>query len=1188
MADEWDPAKYVVEETDRLYLRADGRIEGGLYSPEFYKLPLDNDLFGGTWEDGLQDIEGFDWRGEPHHTSAGQSLPREESRQEDEDCNHDFAKKAIDIDQEAGTANPYELSTEALSQPVTSRLFPHGTLEIAASSPPIALKATSQPTHNQLEDVEMQEAPSKKDLRGLPIRPWEVPVAEPFSLSSSPWIKISEKKTGTVVDAIAGEEIADTQAPSKDPTDLLSPKKTVSTLPDTDVEAQERSPKFDKRASTPLDEPVRAYGSLEIKDPVSRNGIDNPSPKDHNEHQIIASEQAAIIPSKSDHDQSAQPFSTEEDMSVQIVTHSEDELQDSNHGTGTNVKSTIKSLMAETSLEDSESHPELRSLSISDLLHSSEHDDIAKGEMEVDAEEKDKTEEDVPAVSNIFTELVAYCGANPSGNVSHVSPLAQGTEVTHTLDAAHTTVMDWTAGTVSFTAGRDDAASTKPNDKIHASTEIGGVSLLPFQDTTIAPTSSGMDSEVEEKAEPGDASLTISTVSPPWIPPLDMSATLVGPVAEHEDARAIRVPPEATDEFPELSDVASQISQQAYHAVASTAQFLNIYDDGLANTKHAPKDTKSDIARRSSQPDPPKLNSESINLPAERGQLQLAETKEENDISVEMPMEKNTESATVSSTDAMKVGNDEEAVVGEINVDDGMELDYITTKDAPNSLTTAHTPRLSAQPITGTPTSALRFVYSKESNACQPAAQDLKRPYGLVFKSPVTAEKMQRDVGLDSDTDSDTPLKKRVKTGVRRAPAASTKKRDARSAPKVAGRRRPGRGKKQQEGSSDDEADDAQEDNMDVTVAGSDTHNGNDGKDGSSKDAPLVPQTSERFQSNALDDVPTHSKSSIGTKPSKDLASAAAKTSPMKNPPSPIQDNSQSNVQETAQLAVKEPPYLSVLETPVKAAPLHKSLTHSRTDSASTDTSFAEYETPWGRPSTRLESNSVKRPNYHIGLIEEDLDSEVDRTPPSRRTSGANKTRAKAPSRALRGAVKKMEAKGKKPEPKDKKKKKLKSNPESDFETPSTPAKTASKSTGKKPSTKPTASSLRKSTSGIKPSTSRSSAVTESKTAPLKTTSPDPTSTPQSATPEVPDSAPLARNKYGFSTKPSTNTSTRSQAPPPQLKPSSTTPGIKTTVLPPGKRTRAARAEDDRAKERREEETNIGKRLRGAGRKGGR
>jgi hypothetical protein len=1188
MADEWDPAKYVVEETDRLYLRADGRVEGGLYPPDFYKLPLDNDLFGGTWADGLQDIECFDWRGGAHATSAGQSLPQKEGRQEDEDCNHDFVKKDIDIDQEAETAHPHEPSTEALSQPVTSRLFPHGTLEIAASSPPIALKATSQPTHNELEDVELQEAPSPAGLRGLPIRPSEAPVAEPVSVSSSPRIRISEKQTETAVDTATKEEVVDTQAPSNDPTDLLSPKNSVSTLQDTDVKAVERGSKFDRPASTPLDDPLKVYSSLEIKDSISENGIDNPSPKGRNEHQTIASEKAVSVPSKNDYDQSTQPFSTEDDMSVEIVTHSEDELQDSNHGTGTNVQSTNKSVMAEMSLEDSESYPGLRSLSISDLLHNSGHDEIANAETEVAAEGKDSTEAEIPAVSNIFTELVAYCEANPPGNVSHVSPLAQGIGVTHTLDAARTSIMDRNAGTVLSTAERDDDASTKPDDKIYASNEIGGASRLLFQDITLARTSSDMDSEVEENPEPGGASLTISAVSPPWIPLLDMSPTPVGPAAEREDASAILVRQETNDGSPVLLNVASQISQQPCHAVASRAQLLNGYVEGLENTRNAPKDTMPDISRGSCQPDPLKITSESTNLPAERGQLQLAGTKEVNDISVETPIKNNTKSVTVSSTDAMKVYNDVDPVVADTEADDGMELDYTTTsKDAPNSSTAPHTLR---QPITSTPTSALQFIHSKESNAIQPAAQDLKRPYGLVFKSPVTAEKMQRDVGLDSDTDSDTPLKKRVKTGMRRAPAASTKKRAAGSAPKVAGGRRPVRRKKQQEEPSDAKVDDVQEDNMDVMIGGSDTHNGNDGKVGSSKDAPLVPQTLERLQSNAFEGIPTRLRGDMTTKPSKDLLAAVAATiSPMKNPPSPIQIEPQSSVQEPAQLAVTEPPQLSVIESPVKAAPLRKPLTYSRTDSASTDTSFAEYETSWGRPSTRLESNSVKRPNYHIGLIEEDFDSEVDLTPPSRRTSGASKTRAKTPSRALSRAVKKTESKGKKPEPKYKKKQrkqKLESNPESDFETPSTPAKKAPKSVAKKPPTKPTTSSLRKSTLGTKSSTSRFSATTESKTAVLKPTPRDPKSTPQSAISETPDSVPLARNKYGFSTKPGTSTSTRSQVPPPQPKPSSTTPRIEDTVLPPSKRTRAAKAEEDRAKERREEKTNIGKRLRGAGKRG--
>lgn len=52
---------YLREEScfSELLVSANGRIEGGLYPPSFYE--YEDDLIGGTWEDGLDAINAFDW-----------------------------------------------------------------------------------------------------------------------------------------------------------------------------------------------------------------------------------------------------------------------------------------------------------------------------------------------------------------------------------------------------------------------------------------------------------------------------------------------------------------------------------------------------------------------------------------------------------------------------------------------------------------------------------------------------------------------------------------------------------------------------------------------------------------------------------------------------------------------------------------------------------------------------------------------------------------------------------------------------------------------------------------------------------------------------------------------------------------------------------------------------------------------
>ncbi|KAJ4299070.1 hypothetical protein N0V90_004314 [Kalmusia sp. IMI 367209] len=67
--------------TQRLNLpkvNRDGHIEDGLYSPDFYKYPTEDELLGVTWEEGLKAIEDFDWSAQSVDEQPGQDEARDQ------------------------------------------------------------------------------------------------------------------------------------------------------------------------------------------------------------------------------------------------------------------------------------------------------------------------------------------------------------------------------------------------------------------------------------------------------------------------------------------------------------------------------------------------------------------------------------------------------------------------------------------------------------------------------------------------------------------------------------------------------------------------------------------------------------------------------------------------------------------------------------------------------------------------------------------------------------------------------------------------------------------------------------------------------------------------------------------------------------------------------------------------------
>ena len=53
MTDEWDSANTIIDEKNRPHERADDRVEGDLNPPGFDKYLPDDELYGGSWEEGL-------------------------------------------------------------------------------------------------------------------------------------------------------------------------------------------------------------------------------------------------------------------------------------------------------------------------------------------------------------------------------------------------------------------------------------------------------------------------------------------------------------------------------------------------------------------------------------------------------------------------------------------------------------------------------------------------------------------------------------------------------------------------------------------------------------------------------------------------------------------------------------------------------------------------------------------------------------------------------------------------------------------------------------------------------------------------------------------------------------------------------------------------------------------------------
>jgi hypothetical protein len=814
MADEWNPAKYVVEKLGRLYVYADGRVEGGIYPPGSYKYPPDDELYGGSWEDGLQAIEDFDWGNGAQSTHKIQALPREEGRPEDEE-NIDWVQKAVNISRETEATTSHEPLINALPQPVTSYLPPNGVHKNTASSPPI----TIHPTPDESEDIEMQDTFTRNELHGLLIRTFEAPVIENSSVSLSPRVMASEKDTEDVMGTTMEDEVVNKQAALQDPPALHSLSESVSTLQDTgaEAEAQELLKKVEEPDSTYFVEPTKATNtSEEFGDSAANLVHEETSTKDPSldDHEPIHEKEAMDIFSRDDQGPST-PFSSSKDSVPRLmVAPSADEFHHSNLDPSTNVQSTMKEAVVKTSVDDPPNILDLLALSLSKLLHISEDDDSAYENTKVDVENKDRMKAEILAVSNIFEQL-KKASATPLEDVSNTLPLAVGFNVTHTLEntGTNTTALgtdESVVGTVLSivghggsdvtpasntkdtedgsvcsrgessankrdtlrvhfqTRGQDDLA--KPDDhlltwiKSDTTSSITDSHCSQTQDTTLLPVPLYLGGEDEEMSKTGAVRVSppVSEPSPSSILYPESIATGGGKIVEHDDDAIIIVPSVITEASSELSDIPSHIIQQAIHDLHSADQGPSVYDDRLADASDVPGDAKPDSAPWLFQSELLKLTTHNTNLTVDVNNVSPSETKDDDNSLAKAPMQENNEKSFIGNTDTMEIDVDIEKrdMILENEQDDKMDLDGTTAAvsilKSPSKIPTAHhTLQNSVAHVPSMPVDASRFVYLRGSNSFQLESQDLKRSHAQVSKSSITAEKMNNDIKLESDEEEE-------------------------------------------------------------------------------------------------------------------------------------------------------------------------------------------------------------------------------------------------------------------------------------------------------------------------------------------------------------------------------------------------------------------------------------------------
>ncbi|KAF2186350.1 hypothetical protein K469DRAFT_687326 [Zopfia rhizophila CBS 207.26] len=124
-----------------------GRVLGGAYDPEFYRYPPDEEIFDGTWEEGLQAIEEFDW--EPQFGDEEDGIYRDAMGVNRENGEPEEAVASTSNNTIIHDGTPLGVepdSVEIVAEPNERNASANGSLDIRQAYTPLELEDVVAPT----------------------------------------------------------------------------------------------------------------------------------------------------------------------------------------------------------------------------------------------------------------------------------------------------------------------------------------------------------------------------------------------------------------------------------------------------------------------------------------------------------------------------------------------------------------------------------------------------------------------------------------------------------------------------------------------------------------------------------------------------------------------------------------------------------------------------------------------------------------------------------------------------------------------------------------------------------------------------------------------------------------------------------------------------------------------------------
>ncbi|KAF2707894.1 hypothetical protein K504DRAFT_46346 [Pleomassaria siparia CBS 279.74] len=242
---EWDPVKWHLDR-GLIYTHPDERVKGDLYPLEYYKYP--DDIFGGTWEEGRQAIDDFDWGDEKQLDDGNvvweaglHEMDTFDWKQDSRDEQHNNSGT------EVGTAK-HEPSIKTSPQFHTDLAAPLQDGEHDPLSLPIRIESTPLPVRDLPDYFAIGEVPVREAEEGLSVRPPKEHVDEGVSLASPPSVEGQSRNDASgKVTMVDGEAVED-QGNMPDPHSSNSGDEAM----DIDVEGQEEGTTTDGSASLTL------------------------------------------------------------------------------------------------------------------------------------------------------------------------------------------------------------------------------------------------------------------------------------------------------------------------------------------------------------------------------------------------------------------------------------------------------------------------------------------------------------------------------------------------------------------------------------------------------------------------------------------------------------------------------------------------------------------------------------------------------------------------------------------------------------------------------------------------------------------------------------------------------------------------------------------------------------------------